>query len=198
MNHVRGIGSRLFRAAAGLALVGFLSPPGPAAAQSTVSAPKVQAATEASNATKEASTAAVASADRPVLKGLNSDSRALKLSPAISRALRDFRHASTAFPPFCKDWERKLRDRERNNLAHMTWRRQGGSETGTYVGYSAIDSCMCKQARNGVPIGELTYKQFDYVLTGKNVDEAKHSHPRQTSIAPTREIFSWDKGKWYY
>jgi hypothetical protein len=152
----------------------------------------------ASSSTVKTSTAAVASADKPLLKGLKGTGSVLKLSPSIRRALKDFERASATFPSFCRDWERKLRDREHNNLAHMNWRREEGNETATYVGYSAIDSCVCKQASNGVPIGELTYKEYSYSLTGKSVEDARHSQPKQTSISPTREIFSWDKGKWYY
>jgi len=142
----------------------------------------------------------VASTDDPVLKGLEGGIQATvrKLSPTMTRALEGFQNASASFPSFCRDWERKLRDRERNNLAHIDWRMLGGVETGNYVGYSTVDSCLCKQASNGVPIGELTYKEFEYVLTGKSVDDAKRSAPKATSIVPTREIFSWDKDKWYY
>src|SRR5262249_28513064 len=139
-------------------------------------------ATGASSSTiKATSPAAIASADKPVLKGLKGNGSALKLSPSIRRALKDFERASAAFPAFCRDWERKLRDREHNNLAHMNWRTQEGDKTATYVGYSAIDSCTCKQASNGIPIGELTYKEYSYSLTGKNVEDARHSQPKQTS-----------------
>ena len=88
----------------------------------------------------------VASTDKPVLKGLEGGIRATvrKLHPTMMRALDEFKNASASFPSFCRDWERKLRDRERDNLAHIDWRMLGGVETGSYVGYGAVDSCLCK------------------------------------------------------
>ena len=61
-----------------------------------------------------------------------------------------------------------------------------------------IDSCTCKEATNGVAVGILTYKEFDYTLTGKSVQEARHATPHATSVVPTREIFAYEKGKWFW
>lgn len=140
------------------------------------------------------------STGKSVLNGLGGGGMAAvaqKLSPAMMRALKQFEIAKAAFPGFCADWQRKLKARESDNAAHINWRVQNGTETGTYVGYSPIDSCVCKQASNGIAIGELTYKELDYTLTGKSVDDARHAKP-QVNAVPTREIFSWDKGKWFY
>jgi hypothetical protein len=136
----------------------------------------------------------------PVLKGLNGngmEGAAQTLNPAMMRALKEFQVASASFPDFCRDWARKLSVREHDNLGNIKWAMHDGVETGSYVGYGSIDSCTCKQASNGVAVGILTYKEFDYTLTGKSVEEAKHATPHAT-IVPTREIFAYEKGKWFW
>ena len=137
----------------------------------------------------------------PVLKGLNGngmEGAAQTLNPAMMRALKEFQVASASFPDFCRDWARKLSVREHDNLGNIKWAMHDGVETGSYVGYGSIDSCTCKQASNGVAVGILTYKEFDYTLTGKSVEEAKHTTPHATTVVPTREIFAYEKGKWFW
>lgn len=151
--------------------------------------------------TPATASSALAGTGTPVLKGLGGSglsSTVKKMNPRMMAALKQFEVAKAAFPNFCQDWQHKLDQRERDNLAHINWKLREGLETGTFVGYSKINSCVCKQASNGIPIGELTYRELDYELTGKTVDDAKHSTPRTMTIQPTREIFSWDHGKWFY
>ncbi len=107
-----------------------------------------------------------------------------------------FDQASGLFPAFCKDWERKLHDRELNNLENVSWKEQDGWKTGTYLGYSPIKSCNCKRSTGGVPIGELTYQETEYYLSGRTVEEARHAQPKPVGITNTTEIFRWDKTKW--
>ena len=111
----------------------------------------------------------VANTGNPVLKGLNGNGMqgsAQTLNPAMMRALKEFQVASASFPDFCRDWARKLSVREHDNVEHIKWEKREGIETGSYVGYSPIDTCTCKEAANGVAVGILTYKEFDYTLTG--------------------------------
>jgi hypothetical protein len=143
----------------------------------------------------------VASTGNPVLKGLNGNGMqgsAQTLNPAMMHALKEFQVASASFPDFCRDWAHKLSVREHDNLGNIQWVMRDGVETGSYVGYSSIDSCTCKQASNGVSVGVLTYKEFDYTLSGKSVEEAEHSTPHAATVVPTREIFAYDKGKWFW
>ena len=143
----------------------------------------------------------VASTGSPVLKGLSGNGMqgaAQTLNPAMMRALKEFQVASASFPDFCRDWARKLSVREHDNVEHIKWAMHDGVETGSYVGYSSIDSCTCKEASNGVAVGILTYKEFDYTLTGKSVEEARHATPHASTIVPTREIFAYEKGKWFW
>jgi hypothetical protein len=123
---------------------------------------------------------------------------AQKLNPVMMRALKEFQVASASFPDFCRDWARKLSVREHDNVEQIKWEMRDGMESGSYVGYSTIDSCTCKEASNGVAVGILTYKEFGYTLTGKSVEEAKHATPHAASVVPTREIFAYEKGKWFW
>jgi hypothetical protein len=141
------------------------------------------------------------SATAPVLRGLDGNGMqgaAQALNPVMIRALKQFQIASAAFPDFCREWAHKLSVREHDNLSNIKWVMANGVETGNYVGYGAIDSCTCKEATNGVAVGILTYKEYDYTLTGKSVEDAKHASPHATSVVPTREIFAYEKGKWFW
>jgi hypothetical protein len=123
--------------------------------------------------------------------------QALKQLPSSKRPGDNvFERATETFPAFCKDWQRRLHDRELNNLENMTWKDKDGYKTGTYLGYSPIKTCNCKRSTGGVPIGELTYQETEYYLQGKTPDEARHSQPRPVGITNTTEIFRWDHNKW--
>ncbi len=108
----------------------------------------------------------------------------------------NFDRASDSFPAFCKDWQRRLHDRELNNLENITWKDENGWKTGTYTAYSPIKSCNCKHSTGGVPIGELTYQETEEYLAGRTVEEARHAQPKAVGITNTTEIFRWDKTKW--
>lgn len=107
-----------------------------------------------------------------------------------------FDRASETFPAFCKDWERRLHDRELNNQESVSWKDQDGFKTGTYLAYSPIKTCNCKRSTGGVPIGELTYQETEYYLAGRTVEEARHASPKTVGVTNTTEIFRWDRTKW--
>jgi hypothetical protein len=107
-----------------------------------------------------------------------------------------FAAASELFPSFCKDWQRRLHDRELNNLENITWKDENGWKTGTYVAYSPVKTCDCKRSTGGVPIGELTYQETEFYLSGHTVEEARHAQPKPVGITNTTEIFRWDRTKW--
>lgn len=126
---------------------------------------------------------------------------------AIHEALKDFHppmrtgddafdRASESFPAFCKDWERRLHDRELNNEESVSWKDKDGYKTGTYLAYSPIKTCNCKRSTGGVPIGELTYQETEYYLAGRTVEEARHAQPKTVGVTNTTEIFRWDRTKW--
>jgi hypothetical protein len=107
-----------------------------------------------------------------------------------------FDHAAVSFPDFCRDWQRKLHDRELNNLENISWKDQNGWKTATYLSYSPVKTCSCKPSTGGVPIGELTYQETEFYLAGRTVEEARHAQPKPVGITNTTEIFRWDKTKW--
>lgn len=107
-----------------------------------------------------------------------------------------FDQAASAFPEFCRDWQRKLHDRELNNLENISWKDQNGWKTATYLSYSPIKTCNCKRSTGGIPIGELTYQETELYLSGRTVEEARHAEPKPVGITNTTEIFRWDRTKW--
>jgi hypothetical protein len=116
--------------------------------------------------------------------------------PTLAR--HEFETAFRRLPSFCQDWQSKLHERELNNLAHLTWQEKSGYETATYVGYGKVDGCLCKESAEGVPIGKVTYDEYQYYLVGKTLNEAKGAKPKLTGTTHTLEIFSWDKEQWFY
>jgi len=122
-----------------------------------------------------------------------------KIAPRML-ADRRFAKAEKEFPTFCRDWESKLRDRERNNIAHLSWKDSNGLETSTYTGYGRIQSCTCTQSSKGIPVGKLYYQEFEYRLEGKTLDEARRATPKPDAVTNTTEIFRWDQkqDKWIY
>jgi hypothetical protein len=91
-----------------------------------------------------------------------------------------------------------LHEREVNNLDHLSWRRDGGLETATYTGYGRVEGCECKASKEGLPIGKIRYRERNYLIAGKTIDQARRTTPKLTHEINDLEIFSWDKGKWFY
>jgi hypothetical protein len=150
-------------------------------------------------------------ADAPATGGAATVPAAHPMRDRIGAAMRNLSHsansdahvferAEAAFPAFCRDWESKLHERERNNLSHITWKPSGDEEVGDYVGYGSIKTCTCKNTPKGIPIGKVLYQEFEYHLEGKSLDEAKHAAPKPAVTTNTTEIFRWDLklGKWIF
>lgn len=108
-----------------------------------------------------------------------------------------FRTAAAEFPAFCHDWQQKLAERTRWNLTQINWHVDHGLESGTYISYGAIDSCVTKLSSQGVPVGKLSYIEYTYALSGKTIDDAKHAQPKSVGTIRTLEIFSFDHNKWF-
>jgi hypothetical protein len=113
-------------------------------------------------------------------------------------ARHEFETAFRKLPSFCQDWQNRLHEREISNLANLRWQEKNGYETATYVGYGKVDGCQCKESAEGVPIGKVTYDEYQYYLVGKTLNEAKAAKPKLTGTTHTLEIFSWDKEQWFY
>jgi hypothetical protein len=136
----------------------------------------------------------------PAQKALDPLTAAMAALPASLSTLarREFETAFRKLPSFCQDWQSKLHEREINNLANLAWQQKNAYETATYVGYGKVDGCLCKESAEGVPIGKVTYDEYQYYLVGKTLNEAKVAKPKLTGTTRTLEIFSWDKEQWFY
>lgn len=134
---------------------------------------------------------------RPPTHGITAEVKAILAQLSIVQR-RKFERASADFPAFCQDWERKLHERELNNLDHINWQKRDGYETASYVAYSKVESCDTKESPEGVPIGKISYEEYNYYLAGKTLEEAKHVTPKLVSRTNTLEIFSWDRNRWFY
>jgi len=122
----------------------------------------------------------------------------IKLTPERIRLNKEYQQAALLFPAFCKDWERKLHDREANNINHLIWKMENGIDTALYTGYGPVKTCETHQSDQGFSIGKLSYEEFHYLMKGKTEDEAKHTPAATVDDTHTTEIFRWDKGKWFY
>ena len=134
---------------------------------------------------------------RPPMHGITAEAKAILARLSLVQR-RKFERASTDFPAFCQDWERRLHEREVNNLAHMNWQKRGGYETASYTGYGKVESCETKESTKGVPIGKISYQEYNYYLAGKTLEEAEHATPKLVGRTNTLEIFSWEKNRWFY
>ncbi len=162
---------------------------------------KIPAVTTQPNPSRDAKIGPVAtmSAPNPVANtasAVQSQIDSLELLTPAQR--RTFERAASAFNGFCHDWEHLLHEREVNNLQHLTWHNNDGLETASYTGYGKIESCQCKESKEGLPIGEIRYEEINYSIVGKTIDEARHAAPKLMHQISTLEIFSWDKGRWFY
>lgn len=199
---------RLVSSLAGLSLLAIVvgASPKPVCAQTSDSAKTGGGSTQA--ASEKPSDTAVAPATKADTSATKSDS-STESSPGagLHAALEEFKappptgdgafdRASESFPAFCKDWGRRLHDRELNNVENVKWEDKDGYKTGTYVAYSPIKTCACKRSTGGVPIGELTYQETEYYLAGRTVEEARHAQPKAVGITNTTEIFRWDHTRW--
>lgn len=109
-----------------------------------------------------------------------------------------FDRANASFAAFCTKWEGLLHDRELNNLRLIKWDDKDGFKVGTYLGYSRVESCVCKKSSKGYPVGTMTYEETHYYLAGKTVDEAQHATPKPVDVTKTTELFRFDQKNWAY
>lgn len=193
---------RLMTAATALVLAGVLA--GNAAASEaqvsgrrTIEESVQPAAVSAAAPLQSAPVAAQTASKPPVLE--RSKAALSRLNTKVSAATRHlFERASAAFPSFCEDWERKLRERERHNLSSIKWQDKSGWKIGYYVGYGKILLCQCEASTRGMPVGKLKYQETNYYLAGKTIDEALHALPKATDVTITTELFRWGKDNWVY
>lgn len=208
MRKARGLsnGGGLFAGTALAVLMLVASAPGAIAAGSSGQAQAVvqggarpvATTVGAQSGASDGSTDEPAPAPRRGLIRKNSNVILQKLAGSREQWTGEFNKARTAFPTFCHDWERKLAQREHDNLGTIHWTERNGWQTGTYVGYSKIESCMCDQRPEGAPVGKLTYHEYIYYLAGRTVEEAKRATPKSIGVTSTLELFNWSDHQWQY
>jgi hypothetical protein len=168
--------------------------------QSQTGAPPTQSVASLSPPQATVSILTQSGESKPAPKNPDPLTAAMAALPATLSTLarHEFETAFRKLPSFCQDWQSKLHEREINNLAHLAWQEKNGYETATYVGYGKVNGCLCKESAEGVPIGKVTYDEYQYYLVGKSLNEAKVAKPKLTGTTRTLEIFSWDKEQWFY
>jgi hypothetical protein len=169
-------------------------------AQSQTGVPPTQSVAALSPPQSTVSRQTQSGESKPALKNSDPLMAAMAALPASlsTFARHEFETAFRKLPTFCQNWQSKLHEREVNNLANLAWQEKNGYKTATYVGYGKVDGCLCKESGEGVPIGKVTYDEYQYYLVGKTLDEAKTAKPKLTGTTHTLEIFSWDKEQWFY
>src|ERR1700751_1550404 len=65
---------------------------------------------------------------RPPSRGITAEMKAILAHLSLVQR-RKYEKASADFPAFCQEWERRLRDREVNNLEHINWKKRSGYQT---------------------------------------------------------------------
>jgi hypothetical protein len=178
----------------------FSATPALSAATASDSGKAPAAASSSSSSEPKAKASPAAKTAKTLKQKVKSAAKAVlaKITPERRKRDVEFKKAAALFPSFCKDWERKLHDREINNQTHIAWQMKDGWDTGTYVGYGKVQKCECHQSTDGYSIGKVGYDEFQYYVTGKTEDEAKHATPKVTETTTTTELFRWDKNKWFY
>jgi hypothetical protein len=169
-------------------------------AQSPTGVPPTQSVAALSSTHATVSIQTKPAESKPALKNSDPLTAAMAALPASLSTLarREFETAFRRLPSFCQNWQSKLHEREIRNLANLTWQEKSGYQTAIYVGYGKVDGCLCKESAVGVPIGKVTYDEYQYYLVGKTLNEAKAAKPKLTGTTHTLEIFSWDKEQWFY
>jgi hypothetical protein len=195
-----------FQAAAGLVGVAVLSSVIPAnvraqsaQAQNVGNSPAMAAAELQTNSGAASSASSVTRAPAlPATAAVSVPAQTDNTDLLTPAQRRTYQRASSLFASFCRDWERLLHEREVNNLEHLSWQQNGGLQTATYTGYGKVESCECHASKEGLPIGKIGYEEMLYSIAGKTVSDARHAAPKIMHEIRTLEIFSWDKGKWFY
>jgi hypothetical protein len=105
----------------------------------------------------------------------------------------------TKFKTFCDGWMEKLRERERNNIAHIEWKPGTGGVVGEYVGYDTQNFTVGDVTNAETkPIGRVIYMELKMRLTGPSQVDALAQKPEIVERTEVTELFRFDKGSWVY
>jgi hypothetical protein len=103
------------------------------------------------------------------------------------------------FKTFCDGWMEKLRERERNNIAHIEWKPGGTGVVGEYVGYDTQNFTVGDVTNAETkPIGRVIYMELKMRLSGSSQVDALAQKPEIIERTEVTELFRFDKGSWVY
>ena len=105
----------------------------------------------------------------------------------------------TKFKTFCDGWMEKLRERERNNVAHIEWKPGGTCVVGEYVGYDTQNFTVGDITNADTkPIGRVIYMELKMRLSGSSQVDALAQKPEIVERTEVTELFRYDRGNWVY
>jgi hypothetical protein len=105
----------------------------------------------------------------------------------------------TKFKTFCDGWMEKLRERERNNIAHIEWKPGERGVVGEYVGYDTTNITI-PEIRNPDkdPIGRVIYMELKLRVSGASDVDALAQQPEIVERTEVTELFRFERGSWVY
>lgn len=105
----------------------------------------------------------------------------------------------TKFQTFCDGWMGKLRERERNNIAHIDWKRDTSGVVGEYVGYDTTNITIPDITNpDKQPIARVVYMELKLRVSGTSDVDALAKKPEIVERTEVTELFRFDHGDWVY
>lgn len=105
----------------------------------------------------------------------------------------------TKFKTFCDSWMEKLRERERNNIAHIEWKPGERGVVGEYVGYDTTNITIPEISNpDKDPIGRVIYMELKLRVSGTTDVDALAQKPEIVERTEVTELFRFERGSWVY
>lgn len=105
----------------------------------------------------------------------------------------------TKFKTFCDGWMEKLRERERNNIAHIEWKPGSAGVVGEYVGYDTQNFTVGDISNSDTkPVGRVIYMELKMRLVGPSQVDALAQKPEIVERTEVTELFRFERGNWVY
>lgn len=118
---------------------------------------------------------------------------------AASAAPASPEELKTKFKTFCDGWMEKLRERERNNIAHIEWKPGERGVVGEYVGYDTTNITIPEISNpDSSPIGRVIYMELKLRVSGTTDVDALAQKPEIVERTEVTELFRFERGNWVY
>jgi hypothetical protein len=122
-----------------------------------------------------------------------------KASAQASKTTATPEELRDTFKTFCDGWMSKLRERERDNIAHIQWKPGERGVVGEYVGYDTTNITIPEITTTGAePVGRVVYMELKLRLTGTSDVDALAQKPEIIERTEVTELFRFDHGNWVY